>query len=297
MKALSLAGLVVASFGRHYEVELDDGERLSCVTRGKKGGVVCGDRVTIETTGPDQGVISAIAPRESLLYRSDPFREKVIAANVTQIVVVVAPVPSFYEDLIGRCLVAAETAGLRALIVLNKCDLVEESARALERLGIYRELGYSVLPLSAKRDLSPLLPYIHGQTSVLVGQSGMGKSTLINALLPEARARTQEVSEALDSGRHTTTHATLYHLDRDSHIIDSPGLQEFGLHHLKLDEIGAAFVEFRPHLGNCRFSNCIHLNEPGCAVLHATAQGDIAPRRLAFYHSLVNELQNVKKRY
>lgn len=297
MKAQPLEGLVVASFGRHYEVELEDGKRLSCVTRGKKGGVVCGDRVEIESTGPDQGVIRSITPRNSLLYRSDPFREKIIAANVTQIVVVVAAVPSFYEELIGRCLVAAETAGLRVLIVLNKCDLVEESAKALETLGLYRELGYPVLPLSAKGDLAPLLPYLHGQTSVLVGQSGMGKSTLINGLLPEARVRTQEVSEALDSGRHTTTHATLYHLDRDSHIIDSPGLQEFGLHHLKLDEIGAAFVEFRPYLGRCRFSNCIHLNEPGCAVLHAAAQGDIAPRRLAFYHSLVNELQNVKKRY
>jgi ribosome biogenesis GTPase len=292
-----LEGLVVASHGRHYDVELADSRRLSCVTRGKKGGVVCGDRVEIETTGPDQGVIRSIAPRESLLYRSDPFREKTIAANVTQIVVVVAPVPSFYEDLIGRCLVAAETAGLRVLIVLNKCDLVEEAARAMEILGLYRELGYAVLPLSAKRDLGPLLPYLHGQTSVLVGQSGMGKSTLINALLPGTQARTQEVSEALDSGRHTTTHATLYHLDRDSHIIDSPGLQDFGLHHLKLDEIGAAFVEFRPYLGQCRFNNCIHLNEPGCAVLHAAARGEIAPRRLSFYHNLVNELQNVKKRY
>ena len=292
-----LSGLVTASFGRHYEVELEDGSRISCVTRGKKGGVVCGDRVEIDRTSPDQGIIREIAPRASLLYRSDPFREKTIAANVTQILIVVAPVPSFYEELIGRCLIAAEAASLKALIVLNKCDLKEQTMLALEILAPYRALGCQLVTLSAKQDIAPLLPYLHGETSVLVGQSGMGKSTLINALLPEARARTREVSEALDSGRHTTTHATLYHLDRDSNIIDSPGLQEFGLHHLKAEDIDHAFVEFRPFLGHCRFSNCLHLNEPGCAVLDAAARQAIAPHRLSFYQSLVTELRNAPKRY
>lgn len=283
----ALSGQVVAAFGRHYEVETAGGALVSCVTRGKKGGVACGDRVRIEPTGPAQGVIQAIEPRSSLLYRSDPFREKIIAANATQIIIVVAAVPSFYEDLVNRCLLAAEAAGLKALIVLNKSDLEQETRAALAQLQHYRELGYPLLTLSARQDIGPLRPYLHGETSVLVGQSGMGKSSIINALLPEVQAHTREISQALNSGRHTTTHARLYHLDADSHIIDSPGMQEFGLHHFKPEEIAHAFVEFRPCIGHCRFSNCRHLVEPGCAVLEAAAAGRIDPRRLETYRKLV----------
>lgn len=283
----ALSGQVVAAFGRHYEVETASGALVSCVTRGKKGGVACGDRVRIELTGPAQGVINTIEPRSSLLYRSDPFREKIIAANASQIIIVVAAVPSFYEDLVNRCLLAAEAARLKALIVLNKCDLEAETRAALAQLQLYRELGYPLLTLSARQDIAPLRPYLQGETSVLVGQSGMGKSSIINALLPEAQAHTREISEALNSGRHTTTHARLYHLDRDSHIIDSPGMQEFGLHHLKPEEIAHAFVEFLPYIGHCRFSNCRHRVEPGCAVLEAAASGRIDPRRLETYRKLV----------
>ena len=284
----TLEGRIVASFGRRYEVELDgDGASLECVTRGKKGGVACGDQVLIVPTSVGQGVIQEVLPRRSLLYRSDAFKSKLIAANVTQIVVVVAAVPSFYEDLVNRCLIAAETAGIQALIVLNKADLVEESKAATALLALYHELGYTVLPLSAKHDVSPLLPYLQGQVSVLVGQSGMGKSSLINALVPEAAAATREVSEALDSGRHTTTYARLYHLNADSHIIDSPGLQEFGLAHLKPDEIDHAFIEFRPYLGKCRFNDCHHISEPDCAVLAAVGEGKISERRLTVYQKMV----------
>ena len=281
-------GQVVAAYGRHFTVELPDGQHVACVTRGKKGGAACGDQVTIKATGPDQGVIESILPRGSLLYRSDAFREKIIAANVTQIVIVLAAVPSFYEDLVNRCLIAAEAAGIKALIVLNKADLVLESAHAMETLQPYRALGYTVLPLSAHRDISPLRPYLEGETSVLVGQSGMGKSSIINALLPNVQAETREISATLDSGKHTTTHARLYHLDPDSHIVDSPGLQEFGLHHLKQEQIDHAFIEFRPWLGKCKFNNCHHRSEPGCAVLEAANTGSIHPRRLAAYHKLVS---------
>lgn len=284
----TLEGRIVASFGRRYEVELDgDGALLECVTRGKKGGVACGDQVLIVPTSAGQGVIQEVLPRRSLLYRSDAFKSKLIAANVTQIVVVVAAVPSFYDDLVNRCLIAAETAGIKAVIVLNKADMVEESKAAAEQLALYRELGYTVLPLSARHDVSPLLPNLQGQVSVLVGQSGMGKSSLINALVPEAAAATREVSEALDSGRHTTTYARLYHLNADSHIIDSPGLQEFGLAHLKPDEIDHAFIEFRPYLGKCRFNDCHHVAEPDCAVRAAVGEGKISERRLTVYQKMV----------
>ncbi|HUW50250.1 MAG TPA: ribosome small subunit-dependent GTPase A [Sulfuricella sp.] len=280
-------GQVVAAFGRHFDVETTDGAIVSCVTRGKKGGIACGDHLRIELTGPAQGVIKSIDPRTSLLFRSDQFKEKIIAANVSQIVVVVAASPAFYEDLVNRCLIAAGAASLKALIVLNKCDMEQETRTALAQLQLYRDLGYPLLTLSARQDISPLRPYLKGETSVLVGQSGMGKSSIINALLPEAQAHTREISQALNSGKHTTTHARLYHLDRDSHIIDSPGLQEFGLAHVNEMDIAHAFVEFRPYLGHCRFSNCRHLVEPGCAVLEAAAAGKIDPRRLESYRKLV----------
>jgi ribosome biogenesis GTPase len=280
-------GQIVAAYGRQFLVELADGSTIPCVTRGKKSGAACGDHVTIKMTSPDQGVIEAIAPRRSLLFRSDAFREKLIASNVTQIVVVVAAEPAFYEELINRCLIAAEAASIKALIVLNKSDMQEESAQALDKLALYRDLGYPLLPLSAKLDIAPLRPYLQGETSVLVGQSGMGKSSIVNALLPGIALRTQEISQALNSGRHTTTHAQLYHLDATSHIVDSPGMQEFGLHHLNRDDIVHAFVEFRPYIGHCRFSNCKHLVEPGCAVLEAAAQGKIDVRRWESYRKIL----------
>lgn len=286
-----ISGLVVAAHGKRFQVELPDDRTIGCVTRGKKTGVACGDRVSIKLTANDEGVIEKIEPRQSLLYRSDPFREKIIAANVTQIVIVVAAVPSFYEELVNRCLIAAETANIKALIVLNKADMVAETAAAAEKLALYESLGYPLLKLCAHTDVSPLRAHLAGHTSVLVGQSGMGKSTLINGLIPEAQARTREISEALDSGRHTTTHATLYHLNGDSQIIDSPGLQEFGLRHVNLDDLAHAFVEFRPYIGQCRFHNCRHLVEPGCAMETAATEGRIDPRRLAAYRSMAEELQ------
>ncbi len=289
MSASTLPGLVIAAFGKRYDVELPDDRQIGCVTRGKKSDLACGDRVDIKLTSDHEGVIEAIHPRSSLLYRSNAFRSKLLAANVTQIAIVLAAVPSFYEELLNRCLIAAEAAGIRALIVLNKADL-PETAAALQQLESYRTLGYTVQTLSAAQDAAPLLPWLHGQCSVLVGQSGMGKSTLVNALLPEVNARTQEISAVLDSGKHTTTSARLYHLDLESDLIDSPGLQEFGLNHLDRDVLERAFVDFRPYLGKCRFNNCRHLREPDCAVLGAVGAGAIIPARLEVYHKLMGEL-------
>lgn len=281
-------GVVVAAYGRRYRVELDAGGEIDCVTRGKKSDVACGDHVRAARTG-DGGVIESIDPRRTLFYRSDARRQKLIAANVTQIVVVVAARPAYSDDLVSRCLVGAEHAGIAALIALNKADL-PEAAEASSALELYRGLGYCVVSLAAKRDLSPLLPHLGAQVSVLVGQSGMGKSTIINGLLPNASARVAEISAALRTGRHTTTHAELYHLDRDSHIIDSPGLQEFGLAHLTPADAAQAFVEFRPWLGLCRFRNCVHVSEPGCAVRAAAAEGKLSDRRLTSYQRLAAEL-------
>ena len=285
-----LHGQIVAAFGRRYLVETDGGASVSCVARGKKGGFACGDRVAIAGTGVGQGVIEGVLPRTSLIYRSDAFREKLIAANVTQIIVVVAPVPSFSEDLINRCLAAAEHQRLRALILLNKSDLAEAARGALESLKLYQDLGYPLLTVSAKHDVSPLLPWLSRQTTVLVGQSGMGKSTLINALVPGAAAATAELSAALNSGRHTTTSGRLYHLNPESHIIDSPGMQEFGLHHLSLCDLAAAFVEFRPYLGQCKFNDCRHLGEPSCAIAQAQEEGKVSGRRIASYRKLAGIL-------
>ncbi len=283
-----LDGQIVASFGRRYLVELQDGTTLDCVTRGRRGALACGDRVGVARSGPGQGVIEKLGARDTLLYRSDRVRQKLIAANVTQIVVVVAPVPTFHEDLINRCLAAAEHGGMSSFIVLNKMDL-PQAKRALKSLALYEQLGYRIVALSAKRDVSQLLVFLRGETSVLVGQSGMGKSTIVNALAPEAAVRIAEISAALDSGRHTTTHARLYHLGHDTHIIDSPGLQGFGLHHLDMGELADAFVEFRPWLGRCRFRDCRHMSEPGCALTAACVAGKISERRLESYRQLLRE--------
>ena len=287
-------GLVVGTFGRQYLVELAGSEILTCFPRGKRSTLACGDRVEVARTAPGQGVVEATDPRSALLYRSDQFRQKLIAANVTQIVIVLAVVPSFYEELLNRCIAAAENQRLSLVIVLNKFDLAGESAAAMSRLKMYSDLGYRVVPLSAKQDISPLRPALSGQASVLIGQSGMGKSTIINALVPGANATTAEISAALDSGRHTTTHARLYHLDASADLIDSPGMQEFGLHHLTQQDVADAFVEFRPLLGQCRFHNCRHLVEPGCAIAQAVEEARIDARRLDAYRKLVREIDSGK---
>lgn len=287
-----ILGQIVAAFGRQYLVEIKSGEILSCVTRGKKSGAVCGDQVKVQYTTVGQGVIETILPRSALMYRSNAFREKLIAANITQIVIVLAAVPSFSEELVNRCLIAAENQSIKALIVLNKSDLIEPTRAAATSLSLYRELGYKLIQLSAEKDVAPLLPYLQGHSSVLVGQSGMGKSTIINNLIPTADRATAEISIALGAGRHTTTHARLYHLDKNSHVIDSPGMQEFGLHHISNTSLAWGFIEFHPYIGQCKFSDCLHISEPGCALERAVQERKIDIRRLGFYRKLINSRIN-----
>lgn len=278
-------GCIVAAFGRHYEVELADGRLVTGFPRGKKSPFAVGDVVDLTVDGQ----ITGHTPRQSLLYRSDAYRQKLIAANVSQLILVVATEPSFSDLLLTRALVAAEHQDLHALIVLNKSDITAGLPAARETLAPFFVLGYRIIELSARQDARLLSPLLQGETSVLVGQSGMGKSTLINALVPEAMTATREISTALDSGKHTTTHARLYRLERGCALIDCPGLQEFGLAHMTPAEIESGFVEFRPYVGTCRFRDCRHMAEPGCAIKAAVASGAIHSRRLEHYRQLITE--------
>lgn len=297
-------GLVVASFGRRLEVEDAHGGRVVCVVRGRRNEAAVGDGVRFAATSPGEGVIEDILPRTNLLYRSDEFRSKVFAANVTRLLIVVATSPGFSDDLIDRSLVAARAVDVEPVIVLNKVDLVASLEAARARLAPYRALGVPVVECSAKFEADAmrehLMPVLEGQRSIVMGQSGMGKSSIVNLLVPEARAATREISEALDSGKHTTTATRLYWLDpqRRSALIDSPGFQAFGLAHLAREEIEHGFPEFAPFRTQCRFYNCTHRHEPGCAVLAALAGGRITARRHALYATLIDEagLDTAKRR-
>ncbi len=282
------SGRVIASHGRRFVVQ-DGATSVSCVVRGRNADIACGDRVQYRRLDDGAGVIERVEPRTNLLYRSDAARSKLIAANVDQALLVVAAVPSFREELLIRCLVACEAAGIPAVIVVNKADLAQTDA-LVQQLQAYRTLGYELLALSARADLSPLRAYLRDRTSVLVGASGVGKSTLLNALAPHAQAATAEVSQALDAGRHTTTHTRLIELPDGGALIDSPGMQEFGLDHLTAEQLMQAFPEIRTRRGQCRFHNCRHLQEPGCAVLAAAHAGDIQPFRLHVYQRLLTRL-------
>jgi ribosome biogenesis GTPase / thiamine phosphate phosphatase len=294
----TLHGVVIAAYGRHYLVAPDDGgAHLQCFPRGKKSEVAVGDRVEYQSTSADQGVIVAIGERRNLLYRSDQFKSKLFAANLDQLLIVLATEPHFSEDLLGRALVAAGANALKPLIVLNKIDVEGALPLARARLERYRALGYRVLEVSVKGRPEEaheiLAEHLHGHQTILLGQSGMGKSTLVNLLIPDAEAATREISTALNSGRHTTTFTRLYKLPEGGALIDSPGFQEFGLYHLTEGTLERAFPEFRPLLAHCRFYNCHHLHEPGCAVLEAVEDGRIAPERHALYAQLVHEISQV----
>jgi ribosome biogenesis GTPase len=282
------SGTVIATHGRQFQVATESGQ-ISCVVRGRKGALACGDQVRLTPTGPGAGVIESHEPRRNLLYRADHLRSKLLAANLDLALVVVACVPRFREELLSHCLIACEAEDIPAVIVLNKSDLAETAALA-DYLRHYTALDYELLQVSALASVDALLARIRDCRSVLVGPSGVGKSSLLNRLVPEAGASTDVVSQALDAGRHTTTHTRLYQLPGGGELIDSPGMQEFGLAHLDEARLKAAFPEIRQRAGHCRFSNCRHLGEPGCAVTDALQAGQISASRYRIYRELVNSL-------
>jgi len=285
-------GTVIAAHGRHYLAQVGE-EKLQCVTRGKKSDVAVGDKVNLKRTSANQAVIESIADRKTLLYRSDQYKSKLLAANVTQLFIVVATEPGFTDDLISRSLVAAESAGVAAHIILNKTDIEAALPRTRERLEVYRKLGYPIHEVSAtaqpEATHATIMPLLQGQTTILIGQSGMGKSSIINLIVPDADIAVREISAALDTGKHTTTFTRLYVMTDDTAIIDSPGFQEFGLYQLSEGMLERAFREFAPHLGHCKFYNCHHLSEPACAVLAAVESGEIARMRHQLYVQLLHE--------
>src|SRR5450830_86754 len=287
-----IRGLIIAAHGRHYLADVA-GRKLQAVTRGKKTNIAVGDTVNLKMTSEDQAVIESIAERRTLLYRSDQYKSKLLAANLTRLFIVVATEPGFADDLISRSLVAAEAAGIDAHLILNKTDVVDSLDKARERLKTYTSLGYPLHEVSARTKpeeaVATLLPLLAGQSSIFIGQSGMGKSSLINLVVPDADGAVREISAALDTGKHTTTFTRLYRLPDGAAIIDSPGFQEFGLYHLSEGMLERAFVEFAPYLGGCKFYNCRHLIEPQCAILAAVADGKIAKFRHQLYAQLLHE--------
>ena len=302
-----LEGIVVASHGRHCMVESPDGQRRICHPRGKKSQAVVGDRVLWQAAPPGQGhegTIEKVQERRNLFYRQDEIRTKSFAANLDQVLILIAAEPVFSESQLARALIAAEAAHITPLIALNKSDLAEPFARAWERLLPYRHMGegrhYGVLPLSLAQsgdvDRATLMEHLRGKTTLVLGPSGSGKSTLINLLVPGATVLTGEISQALNSGKHTTTSTTWYWVDseRSTALIDSPGFQEFGLHHIAPTQLAACMPDIAAHASHCKFYNCTHLHEPGCGVLDAlknTSGADgISANRYKIYSELFAEL-------
>jgi ribosome biogenesis GTPase len=307
-------GLVVGLHGHHVVVETPRGERVICHARGKKNQCVVGDRVQWQAS-KDEGTIEKLEPRRNLLYRQDDIRSKQFAANLDQVLFVLAAEPVFSESQLARALISCEAAKIKPIIVLNKADLTLSFNQAMVRLAPYKRMGYQVMGLSIKPktpmlEATPdmareaLMALLIGKTTFVMGASGVGKSSLINLLLPQAELATQEISNALNSGKHTTTTTSWYWLNdgdeanKQSAVIDSPGFQEFGLHHIDKMDLAKLMPDFAQYEGQCRFYNCTHMHEPQCAVLANVSDAEvgtaISSSRYAFYARVFEELSQSK---
>ena len=302
-------GLVVAGFGRHVMVETESGQRVICHPRGKKSQVVVGDRIRW-LPSQDEGTIEKIEERSNLFYRQDEMRTKSFAANLDQVLILIAAEPEFSESQLTRALIAAEAERIKPIIALNKSDLAEPFGRAWTKLAPYRTMGYQMLALAIKPKGSTapedagqtreLMELLRNKKTLVLGPSGAGKSSLTNLLVPQAKVLTAEISQALNSGKHTTTSTTLYWVDeaRTTALIDSPGFQEFGLNHIEPMQLANYMPDFKAHAQDCKFYNCTHLHEPGCGVIlevkstvHASS---ISAARYRLYSELFEELSQTR---
>ena len=301
----------MAGFGRHVLVETDTGQRVICHPRGKKSQAVVGDRVRWLPT-QDEGTIEKVEERKNLFYRQDEMRTKSFAANLDQVLILMAAEPEFSENQLTRALIAAEAAGITPVIALNKSDLPEPFGRAWAKLAPYRAMGYQMLPLAINpkgassssidtdTQRAALVALLAGKKTLVLGPSGAGKSSLTNLLVPQAKVLTAEISQALNSGKHTTTSTTLYWVDaaRTTALIDSPGFQEFGLHHIEPMQLSSLMLDIKAHAQNCKFYNCTHLHEPGCGVISEVNSTDsartISAARYRLYSDLFAELSQTR---
>ncbi len=310
-------GIVVSHFGATLDIEDDDtGSIIRCALRQNIDAIVCGDKIVwqkLSHNPPDeqlQGVVTALETRSTVLARPDfTGQMKPVAANIDQLLIVTSPVPELNEGLVDRYLVAAELSHIHPVLVLNKIDTLSDEQRNLleKRLKVYQDIAYPVLYTSARSQygLQSLYQQLAGKTSVFVGQSGVGKSSLINALLPDANIREGAVSQTTNKGTHTTSVSRLYHLNfqhnkpqqssnnavKNASLIDSPGVREFGLWAIAKEDVINGFAELRQYVQNCRFRDCQHLNEPGCGLIKALKNNKISQQRLDSYHRIVDSLK------
>ena len=279
-------GLVITRYGQHLLVEAESGELYQCTGRRNIELSVAGDQVIFQIIGNDEGVVTALLERDNLLRRS----QKVIAANIDQLWLVVAIEPHYQFELIDRYLVVAENAGLPINIVVNKIELSQKMDQIKYDFSMYESAGYSVHYLSVEEqtNIAELKTLLNDKTHIFLGQSGVGKSSLINELIPDLNLRVNEISTKSKLGKHTTTNTTLYHIPSGGDLIDSPGIREFQLDDLTDKEILSGFREFKPFIGQCKFRNCAHINEPNCAIKQAVESGEIHIQRYLNYLNLIS---------
>ncbi len=290
-------GRVITRYGAQVDIENTEHTVYRCLLRRNLPSPVCGDRVVWQAGINQTGVVVAVEPRQTLLERPDADNQiKPVAANINQILVVAAPPPALDIDLINSYLVAAEMTGIQPVLVFNKIDLLDKASlkKLKDRLKPYEDIGYTVIYASCKTShgLNDLVKYLQGKTSILVGQSGVGKSSLIQELLPEEELRVGALSESSGLGRHTTTATRLYHFPAGGELIDSPGVRSFRLGHVSKNQLTDGFIEFRPYLGQCKFSDCRHKVEPVCAVREAVDTGDISQERYDSYQRILDSQED-----
>lgn len=285
---MPITATIIEDYGRRFVVQTDKGLLLEANTRKKRTDFVCGDRVHIQQINNHQAVIEDYLPRQSLLFRQDEKRTKLLAANVTQVFVVTAILPEPNLDLIQRTLLATIAANIQTFLIINKMDLAEKQILEIENFYT-QQLKIPIIKTTAiNNDIADLRQKMQGHCNILVGQSGVGKSQLTNALLGENKAKTGDIS-LNEKGKHTTTFSKLYQIDDNTSFIDTPGMQSFGLNHLSIDDILYYFPDMQHLIGKCRFHNCRHLQEPDCAIKNAAQNGEITNERLLFLQKIIKE--------